>query len=279
MEADTTNILVCKDKDLLYFDISYIVFYRYYATLTWYKKQIDADIDISTIIDNKEFIEKYSKMFIKCILELISKYNIIHENTYLIRDSLRENIWRYNFYKEYKGTRDTHLTTFNKDIFKYTYNELLPLYIKDYKFQVIFINTMEADDIIAVMCKYIKKKNTNIRQYIITNDNDYIQLCDANTIILNLQEKEIKERVEYNPQLYLEVKIIKGDTSDNIQSIAKKVGPKTAYKLASSPELLQSFLDKNQDARIKYELNRTLIDFNYIPIDLISNLESIINFI
>ena len=55
-----------------------------------------------------------------------------------------------------------------------------------------------------------------------------------------------------------------GDKSDNIPSIIKKCGPKTAEKLALNNSELIKLFEKNTDAKKQYDINRSLIDFNYI---------------
>jgi hypothetical protein len=55
-----------------------------------------------------------------------------------------------------------------------------------------------------------------------------------------------------------------GDSSDNISSVFKKCGVKTALKCFLEPEYFNNKL-KKENAYEKYELNRLLIDFNYIP--------------
>jgi 5'-3' exonuclease len=267
-------ITTIKDKDCLYFDLSYCIFYRFFACLSWYKRQ-NEEIDIDEIINNKIFMSKYEEMFIRCINNLILKYDIAVENVYLVRDCSREHIWRNEFATNYKGTRDENRGSLNKNIFAHTYQNIIP---KLEGIQTICMDTMEADDIIAIMSKYIRS-NSDGKQYIITNDNDYIQLCvDENIIVINLQGLEIKSRVPYDPVTYLKIKIILGDKSDNICSIAKNVGIKTSEKLALSDEVLNAFFEKKPEAKVQYELNKLLIDFNKIPENLICNITNIIKF-
>ena len=64
-------------------------------------------------------------------------------------------------------------------------------------------------------------------------------------------------------------KILMGDSSDNIGGIMKKCGIKTAQKYNDNPELFNDLLDNNPEIREKYEFNRTLMDFNCIPQNLI----------
>ena len=55
-----------------------------------------------------------------------------------------------------------------------------------------------------------------------------------------------------------------GDISDNISSVLKKCGPKTALKCYNDPAYFAKEMEK-QGATEKYELNKLLVDFNQIP--------------
>jgi len=264
MNIITINV----DKPLLLIDLSYVIFYRYYSTYNWIKKYMAIDISCNTIMENSTFIEKYSKLFEKCILNIIKTYKINYENVFLVKDCLRETIWRNKHYLEYKSNRDIKPDTFNRDVFKYTYNTIIPNLIEKYKINIISHDCLEADDIIAIIKNEYRLINIYDDIVIITNDNDYIQLIDNNTIIKNLQGKEIKDRINIPIELYLKIKIIYGDNSDNIPSIMKKVGIKTAEKLAKDDEHFNKFCEKNPCALEQYKLNKLLIDFNEIPEDL-----------
>ncbi len=68
-----------------------------------------------------------------------------------------------------------------------------------------------------------------------------------------------------------------GDPSDNIKSVLKKCGPKTALKCFEN----RSYFDdrmKTENAYNLYNLNKTLVDFNEIPEDLVKEfLEGLAN--
>jgi 5'-3' exonuclease len=55
-----------------------------------------------------------------------------------------------------------------------------------------------------------------------------------------------------------------GDPSDNIKSVLKKCGPKTALKCFNDREYFEERL-KKENAYGLYELNTTLVDFDEIP--------------
>lgn len=256
----------------LLIDTSYFVFYRYYAVLNWLKRYKNESINIESLMENTEYIDKYKKTFENNLKDLMKTYDVLPENIYWIKDCPRENIWRLDLYPQYKANRDEKLNSFNKDIFKYTYNSIIPNLIESYKFKELSYDKMEADDIICVFTKILKENEEAI---IITNDNDFIQLISDNVSIYNLQGKELKSRIT-NIDTYLQKKIIIGDKSDNIPSIAKKCGDKTADKLLENLDLLTKYLE-NTCIKQQYDLNKKLIDMNYIPKEFFDNMSEIIN--
>ena len=76
-----------------------------------------------------------------------------------------------------------------------------------------------------------------------------------------------------NPERDLFCKIVQGDKSDNIPSVFKKCGLKTAQKMYDEPETFRARLEKDgvQDV---YERNRTLVDFNRIPQELVDDFKT-----
>lgn len=268
------NIPIKSGEDVVLVDLSYYVFYRYYSTYNWIKKYLQMDVEKDKILDEPLFVEKYSKIFERTLCDIIKVAKVKWENVFLVKDCMRDTIWRNKYHDGYKANRDDRLDTFNKDIFWVTYNDLVPKLKTQYGFNVISHAFLEADDIIAILKTEMRNNNPQNYITIITNDNDYIQLVDSHTIVKNLQGKEIAHRVSMDPALYLKTKIIMGDKSDNIPCILKKVGPKTAEKLASDEENLSKFCLKHPQAAIQYETNKMLIDLTCIPHDLQQSLKS-----
>jgi 5'-3' exonuclease len=83
--------------------------------------------------------------------------------------------------------------------------------------------------------------------------------------VVNLQGNDLKTRIDCSPEEYLRRKIIIGDKSDNIPSIRKMIGEKTAAKLASSSEALQNLFTKYPESKVQFDLNTLLISFQQIP--------------
>jgi len=285
---------------VLLIDLSYFVFYRYFATFNWYKRQAGVAVDVEKIIEDAVFMEKYSKIFEKTIMELIKTYKIsLRSNVIFVKDCSRDNIWRHKHYDGYKATRDDRSTVFNKDVFIFTYNVLLPQLKEKIGFQMTGHYCLEADDVIAIITNETLETAPSasgegcVSVAIVTNDNDYIQLLNhksllanadgdvtrARLCIKNLQDKNICERVGCSPCEYINVKKILGDKSDNIPSILKKCGEKTAHKLATNEGALTALFDKDASAKAQFELNELLIDFNKIPLEYVQEVKAKITII
>jgi 5'-3' exonuclease len=261
---------------LLLIDTSYYIFYRYFATFNWYKRQLNGvQLNVDTIMSDASFVEKYAKMFEKTLNELCKMHNIQdYNNVVFVKDCARDSIWRHKHTTAYKATRDDKSRTFNREVFPFTYQTLLPSMQETYKFKMFGHYSLEADDVIALITMHLFD-NYESNVIIITNDNDYIQLMNyprfnpqSSLMIRNLQEKNICERTGCSPEQYVKVKKILGDKSDNIPPIAKKCGDKTALKLAMNPEQLEKLFTTNPHARAQYSLNELLIDFKFIPENL-----------
>ena len=74
-----------------------------------------------------------------------------------------------------------------------------------------------------------------------------------------------------NPKKFLTLKILLGDTSDNIPSVPG-VGKATAKKLSEDEKMLESFLENNLAAKERYTKNKNLIDFDMIPDEICNSI-------
>ena len=79
-------------------------------------------------------------------------------------------------------------------------------------------------------------------------------------------------------EVFLEYKIIKGDKSDNIPSIGKLIGEKTALKLARDPLALAAKLTSNEAIAAQYDLNKRLMSFACIPEDIVEQIKRSFDF-
>ena len=265
-------------ENIILVDTSYTSFYRFFATLRWYsfsdkeeykKHKGDPTYDWSK---NEVFIEKYKKMYLESIIKLLGKK--VYNNSKLIfcMDTPKEQVWRTQLKDDYKGERED-LSKKNdfKPTFKLTYNELIPELIKKNpdKIYSIRIPELEADDVIALTVKYIRKKNIDADVYLISGDEDFKQLGYDRLFFINYKKKELIKLTEEEARLSLLNKIVCGDNSDNIKCIFPKqrklLSNKRRKEIKESEEKLEEYLKESKDAKKSFDMNKKLIDFNFIP--------------
>lgn len=127
----------------------------------------------------------------------------------------------------------------------------------------------EGDDVIYVACNYLTEKYTDI--VLITGDSDMNQLLTIKNLkIYNHRSDDLV--VCNNPEDYLELKILQGDSSDNINGMAlpnkkTQLGESGAVKLFESTSNLFE-VAKKEGWDNQYLRNQTLIDLHYIPTDI-----------
>ncbi len=153
-------------------------------------------------------------------------------------------------------------------------------------FNVVCKEGYEADDIIGTVAK--KAAAEGIHAYILTGDRDSLQLIDSNVSVLLVKTKDTTEYTNevffenygIYPDVFVDVKALMGDSSDNIPGVAG-IGEKTALKLVSefgnldklyedyaSSALTSSVKQKLENGKADAYMSRELarIDIN-VPID------------
>jgi 5'-3' exonuclease len=271
---DKMKIPLNKNHNVILIDAGYFMFYRYFATLKWYtfKKQ-DQIINVQDLHNTREFIEGIENHAMKDIERLKKKWNT--KNVIICLDTPRHMIWRMKLFKEYKDNRN------NDSVNKIALKHLIP-FIQDYELaQFLGEDYLEADDIIYILAnKILSMPDFTNNIIVITNDNDYLQMRGDRIQIYNLQGKDggydISTRAKGNPSIDLMIKILKGDVSDNIQSICPKLGIKTAMRVAlmSEEDRIEWIKMKGEEALNNYYTNKKLIDFKEIPKELCDSLTS-----
>ena len=258
----------------IFVDGSYFTFYRYFSLMTWWKNAYPEN-PLTDPFQNEQFVEKFRKTFVEN-LEKIPK-NLGIDKTckpfmFVGKDCPRETIWRMHLFADYKknranGPEDGFM---GGPFFKMAYED--QLFQKGGARAILKYPTLEADDCIAISVKYILDMYPNCAVYIVTSDKDYLQLVEPRVKIFDLKFKNIAEQKSStgNPKSDLFCKIVMGDSSDNIPSVIKKCGPKTALKCFENPEYFEDRLKKENAYEI-YERNKKLVDFSNIPENLVND--------
>lgn len=255
----------------IFVDGSYYCFYRYFALQQWWKNAFP-DESLDDPFKNEKFVEKFKKTFVDN-LEQIPKKLKIHKDPVkpiLIvgKDCKREHIWRNDIFKSYKATR-VQDGFMGGPFFKMAYEE--ELFQKGGAKAILKHPHLEADDCIAISVKYLVKKYPECRIYIITSDKDYLQLNADNVHLYSLTYKNLAEgkTATGNAENDLKIKIIMGDTSDNIPSVFPKCGLKTAQKCIEDEEFFKKKMANNPVYYEQYKLNEELVSFDKIPTNLV----------
>ena len=240
-------IKIHNNEHICILDLSYFIFYRYFALQKWMKMS-------ETTLTHEELLQKFSKVFQDHLGNISKKLKISRKNIIMVGDCKRCDIWRNNIYSDYKQRE----STIPSDIFPYVYEHIIPT-LKDIQF--ICVDTMEADDIAFILTKHLKNDIT-----IITNDNDYLQMLNEKTRIVNLPSfKDISSRCNDNGRIGLLTKVLCGDPSDTIDGVvSKKVAKELIEKDVHNDRFIEEYMIEH-GLKEKYDLNMTLIDMSNIP--------------
>jgi 5'-3' exonuclease len=253
-------------------DTSYTSFYRFFATVRWYSyahpeefKEIKNDNKYDWM-NNIVFIEKYEKMYLEQIIKLIGKKIFSKSKLIFCLDSPKAKLWRTTIDCDYKGKRADMSLKYNfKPVFEYTYNHMIPKFTKTNNIHSIMIPKMEADDIIAIICMHMKETNMDRPIYVVSGDEDFLQLGRDSIKFINFKSKEPIILSEEEAKLALTKKLVMGDKSDCIASIFPKGSRVKKQEIIENKDKLKEYLDNNTDAKKQYDHNNKMINFENIP--------------
>ena len=212
----------------------------------------------------KKTISEYNK-------KLRSFHKIPFSQFVFAMDCPRKYIWRQKFFNKYKANRDE---IYKKSkwkgggIFRHTIRELLPSLAKEHNMTMLSEDTLESDDIIALVHRHIRQEYPKKNIIIVTNDYDMLQLLDGKTSMINLKGVDLQTKSFGDQRTDLLIKVLCGDPSDNIKSCFPKCGKKTALNLIRNPQKLEEKLNSNPSYRETFNFNMNLINLKNIPNDL-----------
>lgn len=165
---------------------------------------------------------------------------------------------RTELFPDYKGNRSKERTEEDKlwmSEFIEQINELHD-FLPNIGVKSIKIRGWESDDIIYSLKAKIAQRPENNHVVIISTDEDFLQLIDANTSVFS-PIKEIyytydnfAEVFGIPPESFIGYKVLKGDTSDNISGI-RGIGDKTAKKLMNEYGSLAGLLNNPKPDLLK----------------------------
>lgn len=276
-----TEIHVHASSPIVFIDTSYYIFHRYFATLRWYSirefqgmTKEEQNAKVQTLHEDAAFTNAFYKHITQDVKKWQKTWKVPHGNIVFGFDCSRENIWRNEHHDAYKSGRVT-ASNFNGNIFSLFYR-----WFDSNKAQYGFVNIeydrLEADDVISLSLKELFKLQKTSDIVVLTNDNDYLQMRMADGVrLINAQMKDIAERSSVgNAEQDLLIKILMGDPSDNIPSVAPKIGPATAKKLAAEGRDHVENWARTKGYFERYKENERLISFDCIPKDLVDGFRS-----
>ena len=261
------------DKPIILIDSSYTTFYRFFATIRWYSfayPEEYKELKSNNLYDwatNKIFIEKYEKMFLDSIIRLVKKKVFDNSKIIFCLDTPKKDLWRTEIDCMYKGDRaDLSLKTNFKPTFSYTYDTMIPKFVKENEnIHSIRIDKMEADDVIACICMHMKETKPDQIIYLVSGDEDFLQLGRNNIHFINYKAKKEFILTEEEAHKKLVTKLVMGDKSDCIKGIFPKGKKINKEEIIESDDKLKEYLASNSEAKKQYDINSKMIDFNNIP--------------
>lgn len=212
------------DKNILLVDVSYMTYARFFATRIWYNSRYGKEEEIDNNQDwtkNSKFMESFERLFFSKLEDFRKRNEITPDNIIYALDSSFQSNWRFKINEMYKETRKSshEKNKFSSwDIFNFVREKLLT------DKQTFEIEGLEADDIVALLVKHLKSSEPDnsrkTKYFILANDKDYIQICNDRTHLIDINGKNISDKVltDCDNFTFLLKKILLGDKSDNIEA-------------------------------------------------------------
>ena len=131
--------------------------------------------------------------------------------------------------------------------------------------KVLELPGWEADDIQGTIAKMAHSQK-DTESYVLSGDRDLLQLIDdkvtvllaTNTDTLTMKREEFLEKYGVEPELFVNMKALMGDSSDNIPGVAG-VGEKTAQSLIQNFGTLEGIYENIDDKRISKGVREKLL--------------------
>jgi len=199
--------------------------------------------------------------------------------------------WRQKKFTQYKASRKTTRQASNVDwtVVFLVINQIKEELREIFPYKLIEVDTAEADDVIAIIVKDIVEDSFgNFEKVLIVSaDKDFIQLQKFSSVdqYNPIAKKFIGPPDKILPQKFLHQLIMKGDRSDGIPNFLSEDDSFTTGKrqTALSKKKLKTWGDYsskafcdsglvNETLLRNYKRNQMLIDFDFIPENLVSKI-------
>lgn len=290
-------------KILLIIDGSFLSFVvNFRAFKSWQEQYANMDTCVirppdETDQDNLPDLVNESQWFKKCLynaaVDKLNSLSTIIENstgmlypqssfvdTIIAKDSKLVKSFRYSLYPEYKLTRKLNRAKRGQykigPVFDELYVNVFPSIFGDRMVQLA-VDGAEGDDVIASIARSERIAQDYEKIILVSSDRDFLQLqidrpvaqYDAKGEMVLPRLKHGNEIIDLTPKQALMIKIISGDSSDNIKPIKPKIGEIRAYKyITEKTDEFKKMLKEEPEVAERLVLNSKLIDFKNIPTDL-----------
>lgn len=251
---------------------------------------ITGNLEEKDLDGNADALPLIRHVILTSLLSIKAKYKAKFGNEIVFAvDNKTKPYWRKSVNPYYKGTRKE-----SREKSKYDWSYIFDCMstvkaelIENFPYKVIEVEGAEADDVIAVLLRYVQE-NRKVREglietpepfLIVSADGDYVQLHKFDGVEQHSPRTgsliTVKSVKEVNESLL--TKIIKGDAGDgicNILSAPNCLVDKIRQKAVSTKNLLNPLLENSdhswltEEQQERMRINRILIDFDYIPQDI-----------
>ncbi len=142
--------------------------------------------------------------------------------------------FRHEIFPEYKGTRHPMPDELREQV------PLIQEVLKSMHICVCNLPGYEADDVLGTIAKTSQADGLEVR--LVSGDRDLLQISDEHiqiripktkggkTTIENYYPEDVVKEYQVTPEVFIDMKALMGDTSDNVHGVTG-VGPKSAAKL------------------------------------------------
>ena len=234
-------------------------------------------------IDDKDLIRH---MILNSLRMYNKKYRDEYGQMVLACDGF--NTWRKEFFPEYKAARKKNRSASDLDwnnIFT-ALNEVREEIRDNLPWKVLHLDNTEADDIIATLTMQTQEFGMHEPVMIISSDKDFIQLHKFNNVkqFSPIQKKLVQDK---NPRTYKWNHIMRGDSGDGIPNVLSP--DDTFVSEQHQNQLRQTRVDEwinnidnlrelmGDEVYRNFQRNQTLIDFDYIPEPIQTNIINTFN--
>lgn len=206
------------------------------------------------------------------VLDIIDSFN----PDYLTLACDGKNLWRKEIYPEYKDNRKANKAKIPIDwgLFYQTRDKLMRDFSENLPIKTILLDKIEADDIVAVITQKLHETQEIVA---LSNDSDWHQLFKYKGFrafklndpskwnSLTRGSEGRTEVVGVDPVRLIQIKILTGDSGDNIPNLRPRLGEKTAEKIILESQGNIYAYAMNNGLINEFERNQKLINLDRIP--------------